>query len=238
MEVYMFKNGFLLVITGLFLSGFLSGCCVFGGGDGNSRGNATRVFTFGQGNQIAISAKVINDCETRWLFGLKTGATKAELWLKFGIEDSEVFCLVPLNVGNDLSGNKTIEIKTPFKFKPNRMKTMTVELLDDDQLSKQEVTLLSNAAKATGYLLCDGVNFYACQKEGSELINRDTKKLIAECAAEVVVVLSKNMKAFDSLGAREFLIDNIADQKWLSMPLTIVDEDDIARCDLKFHLVP
>ena len=234
----MFKNGLLIAIVGVILSGFLSGCSVFGGGDGNSSGGSTRVFTFGQGNQIAISAKVINDCETRWFFGSKIMATKAELWLKFGIEDSDVFCLVPLNAGNHLSGNKTIEIKTPFRFKQNRMKTMTVELLDDDRLSKQEVELLSNAAKATGYLLCDGVNFYARKNGGSDLINHDTKKLISECVSEGAVVLVKNMKAFDSLGSREFLIDNIADQKWISMPLTIVDEDDIARCDLKFHLVP
>ena len=238
MEVYMFKNGLLIAIAGVILSGFLSGCSVFGGGDGNSSGGSTRVFTFGQGNQIAISAKVINDCETRWLFGLKTGATKAELWLKFGIEDSEVFCLVPLNVGNNLSGNKTIEIKTPFKFKQNRMKTMTVELLDDDRLSPDEVDNLCKAAKATGFLLCDGANFYARKKGGYDLINSDTKKLIAECAAEGTVTVIKNMKAFDSLGSREFLIDDIADQKWLSIPLTIVDENDIARCDLKFHLVP
>ena len=233
----MFKNVLLMAITGVVLSGFLSGCGVFGTAK-DSPMDTNRVYTFGNGNQIAISVKILDDSESRWFFGLRKGATKAELWLKISMEGSEVFCLAPLNVGNNLSGNKTVEIKTPFKYKPNRKKMITVELLDEDRLSPDEVDSLCKAAKATGFLLCDGANFYARAKGGYDLINSDTKKLIAECVAEGAVIMIKNMKAFDSLGSREFLIDNLADQKLMTMPLTIVEDEEIARCDLKFHLVP
>ena len=86
--------------------------------------------------------------------------------------------------------------------------------------------------------MCDGVNVYAKTQATENLISNNTKELIAECLSQGIILTVENMKSFDSLGHRDFLIDNsIADQKWISMPLTIVDKNDIARCDLRFHLI-
>lgn len=234
----MLKHKILLFMGTIILGGFLSGGCGTGlGGSASPFKDQGIIFTRGEGEQIAISVEVRNNDETRWFFGTKFMASKAELWLKFGIEDSEVFCLVPLNV-KDQSGHNTTQIITPFKFKENQGKTITVELLDDDKLSKKEIELLNKTVKAAGYLLCDGVNVYAKTQATENLISNNTKELIAECLSQGIILTVENMKSFDSLGHRDFLIDNsIADQKWISMPLTIVDKNDIARCDLRFHLI-
>ena len=215
MEVNVLRNRLLAMVCAIMSCALLTGC-------------STIIHLIGTPDTIVISGEILDDSE--WIF------TTAELWLKFSIEDSETFYLVPLNQ----SGNRTFKIKTPFKYLKNRKKTITVELLDDDGLSKEEIALLAKVAKTSTYLVCDGINIYTQSKNGCNAINTTTKKLIAECVADGAFVAVNNMKKFDSLGSREFLINNIANQKSQSMPLTIVEKGrfSTARCDLRFHLVP
>ena len=192
--------------------------------------------TAGTGDQIAIQVEILNDRENglwAWLWG-----TKAELYLKLSVADLPgIYWLYPLNIEHKAAGNRTISYKTPFFISKNRQTNITVELLDNDKLSEDEVNLLADAVKTGGMLLCDGVNFYARKYTKEELVSAQNKKAITELLKTAAVVAVKEMRPFDSMGHREYIPVNTG-SLFVSNPMTIIDSNGRARCDVRFHLVP
>ena len=160
--------------------------------------------TAGTGDQIAVQVEILDDRENgvwAWIWG-----TKAELYLKLSVSDLPgIYWLYPLNIEHKAAGNRTISYKTPFFISKNRQTKILVELLDNDKLSKKEVALLADAAKLSGMLLCDGVNFYAKKYTKQELISAQSKTAISELLKSSVVVAVKEMRPFDSMGNREYI---------------------------------
>ena len=195
--------------------------------------------TAGTGDQIAVMVDILDDTEGRWFFGTKIWAPKAELWLKLSISHTpDIYWLYPLNIKHKASGNKSILFKTPFFISRDRQAKITAELLDEDELSEEEVKLLTDAAKITGMLVCDGINIFARKKgfSNNELISLQSKSSISDLLGDTAKVTIKNMKPFDSYGIREYIVLPTGSE-FICNPLTIIDENGRARCDLRFHLV-
>ena len=232
----------MLLIVSVILAFFMTGCAVFNrdqcGGVhcSNSKCEVHYIRTAGSGDQIAVQVEILNDLENGWWAWL--WRTKAELYLKLAVSDHPgIYWLYPLNVEHKAAGNRTISLKTPFFISRNRQTNITVELLDNDKLSKEEVEVLADAAKIGGMILCDGVNFYAKKYTKQELFSAQTKEAISELLKNASVIAVKEMRPFDSLGSREYIPVNTG-SLFVSNPLTIIDHTGRARCDLRFHLVP
>jgi len=234
----------------ILLAGLMTGCCTGvddksipencgGTRCDNSQCPIHFIKTSGHGDKIAVMIDVLDDTEGRWFFGTKIWAPKAELWLKLSISHTpDIYWLYPLNINHKASGNRNILLKTPFFVTRDRQGKIIAELLDEDELSKEEVKLLTDAAKVSGMLLCDGINIYARKKNfsHSELISLQNKEAISNIMEQCATVMIKNMKPFDSYGYREYIVLHTGSE-FVSNPLTIVDENGRARCDLRFHLV-
>lgn len=224
------------VILGIFTAGCVGSKSQCGGVHcNNPECRIHYIKTAGTGDQIAVQVEILNDLENgfwAWLWG-----TKAELYLKLSVSDLPgIYWLYPLNVEHKAAGNRTMSYKTPFFISKNRQTKITVELLDNDKLSKEEAELLAEAAKVGGMLLCDGVNFYAKKYTTQELISAQSKEAVAELLKASSLIAVKNMRPFDSMGSREYIPVNTG-SLFVSNPLTIIDCTGRARCDLRFHIV-
>ena len=191
--------------------------------------------TAGPKEDIAVCVKILDDSEF-WPW------TKAELYLKVHDKNNpENFLFRPLNVGGLASGSRTHQFRTPFIYDPDHPTVLCFELLDDDSMSAEQEKLLVDATKKGCQIICTAAGIYAVT-QGNEAAGKvliASGEPVGDLAAMGVSALALNLKEikFDSMGSKEYTLFHKSDVL-KSNPITIVDDDNTARCEIEVIFIP
>lgn len=222
-----------LMLWGVLFAIVISGCV-----SAETDPHGLILVELGDDIKTAIDAEILEEDEL-WLWKiLWPSRSKAELYLKiYDKKNPEISLLYPLIDEKEDSGTRKYSLITPFEY--GEPTVLVFELLDDDNLDKEEVSLLVEAARTGTLIVCDAAAAYQSDYYAAEAIFRN-KDGIASLAASGAKVLVKdlNKHRFNSLGVYEYTGANKGGT-FLNNAVTILNNDNKtkAHCKLTVYAV-
>ncbi|MEM6909964.1 MAG: hypothetical protein AAF555_00130 [Verrucomicrobiota bacterium] len=181
--------------------------------------------------RAVLSYQILDDSE-EWYRG------RAELYLK--VESTlypERKILLPLNVGEDYSGQRNGVVDLPFVHPGETDETYLIELLENDRIPQKDEEKIASMAGGTGFLIWKGAKLYALS-EGLALPDwgEQISKLIE--SGSYLYLTSLRGHWYQSYGRVEYHVPHAPTMSHRDANRLTIRQGKRARLDVKVHFTP